>query len=369
MEIWNALRQETLRPPPCTPLALVYRHRHAQLRNTTSSTTSQGRNKSTINAHERSSSASSSSSESSSSESSSSESSSSALVALTRSSCSNRLDDSSSSTSSSSASSSYSAPLMLLTVCHPLSILTRLLPIMLHLCDHCHYARLLPLPLRPLRPLSIPRPLPIMLHHYQYGAHYTTHSSSSPSWTVAKKTIELSQKKPVEPSQKTLVAGHRRKKPSRCKKPFSLETVAKKTRDFLVRLLLFEKNPVTVAKKHPPKQLVPPEGWSEKNPLYHGYPVRKVTSYPNLYLGISTLTKWPRICTSHELSVRGFQRPRGLWDFNSDFNGQLSSCLKESWFWAATITQCNPESPLFCRPLYQTISNLELSEVSVWSRG
>ena len=71
--------------------------------------------------------------------------------------------------------SPYSAPVMLLTVCHPLSTLTRLLPIMLHLCDHYHYAPLLPLPLRPLRPRSIPQPLPTRLrhcYHYHYGAHY-----------------------------------------------------------------------------------------------------------------------------------------------------------------------------------------------------
>ena len=92
-----------------------------------------------------------------------------------------------------------------------------------HVCYHYHYAH---------------------YGHWPYHGHYrqccttttTVHAipptpllhppellqkKSLNRWTVAKKT--------VEPSQKTLVAGHRRKKPSlnRCKKPFSVETVAK----------------------------------------------------------------------------------------------------------------------------------------------
>ena len=56
-----------------------------------------------------------------------------------------------------------------------------------------------------------------------------------------------------------LVAGHRRKKPSpnRCKKTFSVETVAKEKPDYLVRLLytVWKKKPVTVARNPPPKLL------------------------------------------------------------------------------------------------------------------
>ena len=69
-------------------------------------------------------------------------------------------------------------------VCHPISTLTRLLPIMLHICDHYHYAPLLPLPLY------------THYGHCLYHSHYrlcctiatttttvhtTTYASSSPS--------------------------------------------------------------------------------------------------------------------------------------------------------------------------------------------
>ena len=185
-------------PSPCTPLPLVYRHRHAQLRNTTSSTTSHKEaTKSTIKAHKRSSAASSL-----------------PLFCL--------------------PPNIYSYPATTDHVAHlrPLPLrtfatvtttlttatLTRLLPIMLHPCDHYHSS------------LSVaPR---ARANRLDDSSSSSASSSPSPDSAPLMLLTEPSQKTLAEPLQKTLLRGDGRKK----------------TPDFLVKLQLFGKAPVTVAK-------------------------------------------------------------------------------------------------------------------------
>ena len=146
-------------PSPCTPLPLVYRHRHAQLRNTTSSTTSHKEATKAPSKH------------------------------------------------TSAARRRRPSPYF---VCHPISTLTRLLPIMLHICDHYHSSLSL-----------VPRALANRLDDSSSSsssssaASASASASSSPSPYSAPLMLltEPSQKTLAEPLQKTLLRGDGRNSP------------------------------------------------------------------------------------------------------------------------------------------------------------
>ena len=86
-------------------------------------------------------------------------------------------------------------------VCHPISTLTRLLPIMLHICDHYHYAPLLPLPLHSLRP-------PLPGYYRSCCTRATTTTRRSQSLLVPAPTASTTPPPPPPPPPPPLTLRH-----------------------------------------------------------------------------------------------------------------------------------------------------------------